>query len=115
MGMTPTEYFWQEHDVADARLQGIEAALDELWKAVMDRPRDSKRGRPEMQSKAVLRVLAGRWIGHNGPPSTRARLEGYLLEASLKLGDPISKDTAAKLAQEAIDIDRAHDVDLGSL
>ena len=72
------------------------------------RPR-RKLGRPDMPIKEILRVLAGRWIGHNGRPTVRARLEEYLAQVASDHGEPIGKDTAQRLAQEAMDVDRAHD------
>jgi hypothetical protein len=72
------------------------------------RPR-RKLGRPDMPIKEVLRILAGRWIGHNGRPTVRARLEEYLAQVASDHGEPVGKDTVQRLAQEALDVDRAHD------
>lgn len=97
--------------VEEEMCQGRGGGIIELEAAAVKRlcrpPRN--RGRPDMPIKEVLRVLAGRWIGHNGRPTVRARLEEYLAQIASDHGEPIGKDTAQRLAQEALDVDRAHD------
>jgi hypothetical protein len=69
----------------------------------------SKSGRPRKAIGDTLRILAGRWIGHNGRPPVRARLEEYLMQVAADHGEAISEDTAERLAREALDVDRSHD------
>jgi hypothetical protein len=107
MGMSSAEYFWQDHDLVDARLQDIEETLDELWKAVkgdnvVPLPRRAG-GRPPKSFTARLAFFAGAWMEANATESAAELVRAMEAECDRRgwqIGDTQLREMAADFIEE---------------